>query len=191
MNQRVRIGTCSGPAEAAFVRSVFDAHEIPVVINGEQHASVLGGLGGFVRLDILVDGADAEEASALLADIRAGEHAVADDEMPENVVDDDASADAAGVWAAPESAIADSSAPAFDSRRRKTGAILLLSVLAGFGTAHMSTGAWLRGIAIAIANVVGIWLAATGDRSGGWILFGARFVDMFGALVRVWSRPPG
>lgn len=192
MNHRVRIGTCSGPAEAAFVRSVFDAHEIPVVINGEQHASVLGGLGGFVRLDILVDGEDAEEASALLADIRAGEHAVAEDEVPENVVDDDASADAAGVWAAQEPAIADGAAPAgIDSRRRKTGAILLLSVLAGFGTAHMSTGAWLRGVVIAIANVVGIWLAATGDRSGGWILFGARFVDLFGALVRVWSRPAG
>lgn len=188
MNQRVRIGTCSGPAEAAFVRSVFDAHEIPVVISGEQHASVLGGLGGFVRLDILVDRADEEEANALLADIRAGEHAVPDGEVPENVVDDDASADAAGVWAAPEPVAVDEPA-VFDSRRRKTGAILLLSVLAGFGTAHMSTGAWARGVIIAIANVVGIWLAVQGDRNGGWILFGARFADLFGALLRVWSRP--
>jgi hypothetical protein len=26
---------------------------------------------------------------------------------------------------------------------------------------------------------------------GGWLLFGARFADMFGALWRVWSQPGG
>src|SRR5688572_14135454 len=71
---RVRIGTCSGPAEAALVRTAFEAHDIPVLINAEQHASMLGGLGGaFVPLHIYVDEADADEAAALLRDLRAHE----------------------------------------------------------------------------------------------------------------------
>src|SRR5262245_39573718 len=112
MKNRVRIGTCSGPAEAAFVRSVFDAHELPVIINGEMHASTMGGLAGFVRLDILVSEDDAEEAAALLHDIRAGEHAVSegDDADAEQAApatgtaaeppdpDSDERADAEGVW---------------------------------------------------------------------------------------------
>jgi hypothetical protein len=206
MQRRVRIGTCSGPAEAAFVRSVFDAHELEVVINGEHHASVLGGLGGFVRLDILVDADHEEEAVALLRDIREGAHAVGD-ELPEDedVVDGDARADADGVWdakpvaadathdAAPASAEAARPARAapivFDDRRRRTGAVLLLSTLAGFGAAHMSTGAWARGIALAVANVAAFCLLAAGVPGTAWILFALRFVDMLGALARVWSRP--
>lgn len=70
--RRVRIGTCGGPAEAALVRAALDAHDIPVLINAEQHASMLGGLGGaFVPLHIYVDEADATEAAALLRDLRA------------------------------------------------------------------------------------------------------------------------
>jgi hypothetical protein len=54
----------------------------------------------------------------------------------------------------------------------------------------MSTGAWGRGIAIAALNVVGFVYAVNGDfRLGGWLLFAARFADLFGALWRVWSRP--
>jgi hypothetical protein len=205
MKNRVKIGTCSGPAEAAFVRSVFDAHELPVVINGEMHAQTMGGLGGFVRLDILVDREDADDASALLADIRAGAHAVSEgDELPpvEDQADrarSDERADADGVWnAKPESVAADAALAArsytpttgFDGRRRRTGAVLLLSVLAGFGTAHMSTGAWIRGGLIAVVNIVGIAYAWNGHgHLGGWLLFGARFADMFGALWRVWARP--
>src|SRR4051812_27678358 len=83
MKNRVQIGTCSGPAEAAFVRSVFNAHELPVIINGEMHASAMGGLAGFVPLNILVDEDDAEEAIALLRDIREGAHALSEgDEAP-------------------------------------------------------------------------------------------------------------
>ena len=207
MKNRVSIGTCSGPAEAVFVRSVFDAHELPVVINGEMHASTMGGLGGFVRLDILVDQEDAEEAIALLRDIREGDHAVSEgDELPDDP-DGDERADGDGVWDAkhkigvPEAsptatATASSNAPTpttgFDTRRRRTGIVLLLSVMPGFGTAHMSTGAWGRGAVLAILNVVGIAYAVTGHiTQGGWILFGTRFADLFGALWRVWSRPGG
>jgi len=201
MKNRVNIGTCSGPAEAAFVRSVFDAHELPVVINGEMHASAMGGLAGFVRLYILVDREDAEDAVALLRDIRAGDHAVSEgDELPDDPGGDER-ADADGVWDAKHETGASETLPAapasttttgFDTRRRRTGAVLLLSVIPGFGAAHMSTGAWGRGVVIAVLNVVGIAYAVNGHPGfGGWLMFGMRFVDMFGALWRVWSQPGG
>lgn len=203
MKNRVRIGTCSGPAEAAFVRSVFDAHGLPVVINGEMHAGALGGLGGFVRLDILVAGEDAEEARELLRDIRAGDHALAEGAEPVAEADGDAHADAHGVWdAAPVSAEPSARAEAtpvppvfapttgYDTRRRRTGVALLLTVMPGFGTAHMSTGAWGRGIALALINAAGIGMLASDVRVAGWILFGARLADMFGALWRIWTSPP-
>lgn len=213
MKNRVRIGTCSGPAEAAFVRSVFDAHDLPVIINGEMHASAMGGLAGFVRLDILVDSDDAEDAIALLHDIRAGDHAVSEGDEPaggdraapegDDLGDPgrDERADAEGVWdaqhgiaapKAPPTAPAHTPTSGFDTRRRRTGAVFLLSVVLGFGTAHMSTGAWGRGIAIAALNVVGIMYAVNGDPTlGGWLIVGARFADLFGALWRVWSQPGG
>jgi hypothetical protein len=206
IKQRVKIGTCSGPAEAAFVRSVFDAHDLPVVINGEMHASAMGGLAGFVGLEIFVDAADAEDAIALLHDIRAGEHAVSEhDDLPgsgdgpQEREERDERDDAAGVWdARQDAAVATGAAAAsraaakgFDTRRRSVGAVLLLSVVLGFGTAHMSTGAWGRGLALASLNAVGIALVVGGDPLGGWLLFGGRFVDLFGALLRVWLQPPG
>ena len=207
MKNRVQIGTCSGPAEAAFVRSVFDAHDLPVIINGEMHASVMGGLAGFVPLNILVDEDDAEEAAALLRDIRQGEHAVSEGdehaasegEAPPDDPDRDERDDAAGVWRSPADAAASKAPPAapvftpttgFDTRHRRTGIVLLLAVLVGFGTAHMSTGAWGRGIAIAALNVAGFAYVVNGNfHLGGWLLFVARFVDLLGALWRVWSRP--
>jgi len=212
MNHRVRIGTCSGPAEVAFVRSVFDAHALPVVINGEMHASTMGGLGGFVQLDILVDAEDAEDAVALLRDIRAGDHALSeDDQLPDGAhaasdgddvpegPEGDELADAAGMWNAKQHTGApeiSSSVPGptpvtgFDTRHRRTGVVLLLSVLVGFGTAHMATGAWGRGVVIAAISVAGIAYIVSGHiAEGGWLLFGARFGDLFGALWRVWSQP--
>lgn len=212
MKNRVKIGTCSGPAEAAFVRSVFDAHELPVVINGEMHASAMGGLGGFVQLEIFVDREDAEDALALLNDIRTGDHAVSEgdeltaeasgeaphgDERAEGARSDER-ADADGVWnardeireaGAPPATRAFTPTTGFDTRRRRTGVVLLLSIMAGFGTAHMSTGAWGRGILIAVLQVLSLaYGGATGNlRAAGWILFALRFIDMFGALGRVWS----
>jgi hypothetical protein len=172
-----------------------------VVINGEMHAQVMGGLAGFVRLEILVDQADAEQAIALLRDIREGTHAVAeDDELPgedlapgDEPRDRDERADAAGVWVAerPPRAVASLPGPTtgIDSRRRRTGIVLLLSVMAGFGTAHMATGAWIRGVALAALTIYSICYAVSGHASeAGWLLFGARAGDLVGALWRVWFR---
>ena len=72
---RVMIGTCSGPADAALVKAAFEAHRVPMLINAEQHASMLAGLGGALTpLNIYVEADHAEEAKALLADLRTQDH---------------------------------------------------------------------------------------------------------------------
>ncbi len=113
----MRIGTCTGPADAALVKSAFAAHEIPVLINAEQHASMLGGLGGaMVPLHILVDDTYAEDATALLADIRAKDRDLTTDAEREADAEDDRELAAVAV---------DRS-----ERRRRHGTILVV-VLAG------------------------------------------------------------
>lgn len=181
---RVRIGACSGPVDVALVRSVFEAHGIPIVINAEQHASVLGGLGGtFLPLYIYVDDEHAEEAAALLADLRDRK---ADD--PELAAEDDAEDDAAEDDAA-DDASAGAPADLHAQRRRRTGIALLFGCCVTFGTAHMATGAWFRGLALAGIEGLGLTHLFGGDADlGGVLFFGAIGADVVGALWRARVR---
>ena len=168
---RVRIGVCHGAADAALVRSVFDAHEIAVVIGAENHANLLGGLGdGFLTLDISVDESDAEEAVQLLREIRSEPAATDADEADDEPDQDEA------VWV--EQRV---------DRRRKTGVVLLLAFCVTFGTAHMYTRAWLRGIAIAGVEVIGIRYLGAKPIIGGLLIAAAVVTDLVGALLRVRS----
>ena len=203
MTSRVRIGTCSGPADAALVRSVFEAHGIHVVIGAEHHAGMLGGLGGgFLSLDIIVAEADAEQAVALLQDIREGDHEASDDvaDEPDPGPGDperDERADAEGVWGTyPEKPTPDlpgaaAVGPAVD-RRRRTAIALLLGGVVSFGTAHMYTGAWLRGIVLAGVEILGFTYVFAAPKLAVALCFGARIADTAGAVWRIWSAPkPG
>jgi hypothetical protein len=176
---RVRIGTCSGPADAAFVRSAFDAHQIPIVINAEQHASVLGGLGGaFVPLHIYVDDAHAEDAAALLADLRSR-----DEPDPELAAEEAA--------AAAEDDAGDAPVDLQVERRRRTAIALLLGCCVTFGTAHMSTGAWLRGMALAGLEVLGIMYMVDGNMDlGTLILVACVATDVIGGIWRARTGQP-
>ncbi|HEY5937093.1 MAG TPA: hypothetical protein VIU61_20725 [Kofleriaceae bacterium] len=167
---RVRIGVCHGAADAALVRSVFDAHEIAVVIGAENHANLLGGLGdGFLTLDISVDESYAEEAAELLREIRS--EPVTTESYEANEPDQDEA-----VWV--EQRV---------DRRRKTGVVLLLAFCITFGTAHMYTRAWLRGIALAGLEVIGIRYLGAKPVIGGLLIAAAVVTDLVGALLRVRS----
>ncbi|MEJ7602081.1 MAG: DUF2007 domain-containing protein [Kofleriaceae bacterium] len=162
---RVRIGVCTGAADAALVRSVLSAHEIEVVIGAENHASMLGGLGdGFLTLDISVDERDAEAATTLLGEIRNSP--VASD--PDEDVEGDA------VWV--EQRV---------ERKRRTGVALLLACCVTFGTAHMYTGAWLRGIVLAGLELIGIRYAGPKPVIGAVLIAAAIVCDLVGAMLRV------
>lgn len=203
MDKRARIGTCSGPAEAALVRSVFDAHGIQVLIAAEHHASVLGGLGGaFLRLDILVDEADAEDAAALLVDIRRGDHAATDDDAddasagaPADAARDEAE-DARGVWGRedrprppPRASIVETVA-----RRRSAVVAALLAAVPGFGAAHAYADAWFRAIFLGTVQVMALdrlIQVPPGGRRGVYValLVGGRVLDAVGAALELARRP--
>jgi hypothetical protein len=198
---RVRIGTCSGPAEAALVRAAFEAHGIPIVINAEQHASMLGGLGGaFVPLHIFVREDRAEEAAALLEDLRAHAGEAPADEDGDD--DDGREADGGEGGAddaddaddAEEDAAAGEAAPieVRIARRRCTVAVLLVGFCVTFGTAHMLTGAWLRGLVLAVIEASAIVSRIEGGRGlSMFLIFACIAIDVIGALWRVHAGEPG
>jgi hypothetical protein len=186
---------------------MFSARGIPVVVGAENHSSMLGGLGGsFLSLDIWVAEDDAEEAIALLRDVRdpaAGWHddldeADADDPEAHGELAPDgdetsfstSQADASAALAA--AASPDDARDAFHlriDRRRRTGIALLLGCCITFGTAHMFTRAWLRGIALGALELMGILRVAAGERGGTLAIVGAVAVDVIGAVWRVWTQP--
>lgn len=171
---QVRIGTCSGPADAALVRSVFAAHDLRVFVSGEQHANMLGGMAGtFLSLDIWVAEEDAEEAAALLHEVRNHQPGGDEDEIEESDAE-------------PE----DDHVVHRIDRRRGTGIVILLGVCVTFGTAHMYTRAWLRGMALAGFELFAFRYFAVQPAVAAAMLAGCVAADLIGALVRVRSNRP-
>ena len=178
MADRVRIGTCSGPAEAALVRSLMAAHEIRATIGGEQHASMLGGLGGaMLTLDIWVDADDAEQAAALLADQRVEDRSVslesAEPTAPDPFGDDD--------YAAMEAAVV---------RRRRTGVAVLLATCVTFGTAHLFARSPLRALVLAAVEIAGFSYVHVAPMRGVAMIASAIVADLVGAVRLVRAARP-
>lgn len=168
MSDRVRIGCCANPAEATLLRAFFDAHDVSVTINGEQHAAMLGGLGGaFLSLEIAVDGADAEKARELLAEFRGAAPAM-DEEDDEDEVDD----------------------LSFKLERRKRIAIaIMLACFITFGTGHLSAGAFKRAFALAVFEMLAIReVIVHGAWPGAAMCVAAVLLDMLGSVHVIRAR---
>lgn len=186
MSDRVRIGTCANPADAALVRSVFAAFGLDVLIAAEHHASLLGGVGSnFLSLDIWVDAADADEASALLRDLR------------ENGAHDTGESDADGAGSGDDPEAAGPDADGLDDvcapdevrlrtlRRRRAGVAMLLGCCVTFGSAHMVTGAWKRGFALAMLEIFGFLQIMHGGTLGSLPVIAAIVADLIGAFALI------
>ena len=164
-----------------FLRSMFAARGIPIVVGAEHHASLLGALGSsFLSLDIWVDDEESEEATALLRDLRDrgpdSRGAGAESHPLEGEEDDDDDDDQPG-----------ESVQAQLERRRRTGVVLLLGVFITFGTAHMFTRAWVRGLALAAVQIAGIFQITHGHPAGAVAVAAAVVTDFVGALWRIRS----
>jgi len=161
---------------------MFAARGIAVVIAAEHHASLLGAIGsGFLSLDIWVAAEEAEEAAALLRDLRESDAG-------------DAAADAAGASDGdPADACDDGDdfdVQAYTERRRRTGLAILLACFVTFGTGHMVTGAWLRGVLLAAIETLGIRLLVHGNRIGSALIVATVAADLIGALWRLRAASP-
>ena len=170
MSERVRIGCCANPAEATLLRAFFDAHDVPVTINGEQHAAMLGGLGGaFLALEIAVDSDDAERARELLTEFRAATPAFEDDDD-----DDDDEVDDLSLRL---------------ERRKRIAIAIMLSCFISFGTAHLSAGAFKRAFALALFEMLAIReLVVHGPWPGALMFALAVLADMIGAVQVIRQR---
>jgi hypothetical protein len=186
---RVRIGTCADPADAALIRSVFAARGLGVVIGAEHHASLLGPIGGaFLSLDIWVASEDAEEAIALLRDLREGGPAAGNEVDGDGDGDADASRPDADGEADDDDDDLDHERKVRTEQRRRAGLAILLGCFITFGTAHMVTGAWARGVVLATLEVVGIRYLVLGQKLGTAIILAAVITDLIGALWRLRRR---
>jgi hypothetical protein len=188
---------------------MLSARGIAAVVGAENHSSMLGGLGGgFLSLDIWVAEDDSEEAAALLRDLREPDLGAAsldsvDDDRDRRDLDDDGGdgrdasrrdrcddddGDGDGDGAHGVCAVSDAFHLQID-RRRRTGIALLLGCCITFGTAHMFTRAWLRGIALGALEIVGIVQVAAGHPGATMAIVGAVAVDVIGAVWRIWAAP--
>jgi hypothetical protein len=62
----VRLTTVNDNIEASALKSLLQAHGILCIVQGEQHRSMLGTLGPYIQLHVLVPASELETARALL-----------------------------------------------------------------------------------------------------------------------------
>ncbi|MBP6631039.1 MAG: DUF2007 domain-containing protein [Kofleriaceae bacterium] len=183
---QVIVATCTNLAEAAAVRSLLGAHDIHVVISGEQHQHAFGGLlGTAVSLDVRVAAGAAERATELIAELRRGGGGEDDDALtaealalaPPELAPADADADA--------SADLDPTAAAGQLRRRRTVAALVACTIT-FGTGHAAAGAWLRFMLLAGLEALGLrYLAGGAVGLGASLVVGAVALDIVGSQLEL------
>ena len=182
----MRIGDCRDSAEAALVRAVMDAHGIDVYISGEHHAAMVGLGASAIDQAIWVPAGDADEARALLRELReGGEAALADDEIPADdaSVRDDEVAPGGALVVSGEDTLARL------GRRNRIALALLVGLTVGHGTAHMSTRAWMRGFTLAAIQIVGWFRLGTNVALGVALVLGAIAADLAGALWEILRSP--
>ena len=186
MDDRVWVGTCAGPRDVMLVRSLFSAHDIPLVISGEHHFTLYPWYVGAYRTDVFVGAADAEDAAALLAGSRSGEHTVLDN------FDSAASATEHRADTSSSSGVPPLGAPLHPwsvvptDRWHQAGMALLFGMIAGFGAAHFYyTRAWVRGLALAIIQL-GVTRVLDGQMDVLDLVILARVADVVGALWLFW-----
>lgn len=155
------------------IRSMLSAHGIEAMIPGGGAQAGVAAV-GFVT-HVFVDPEDAEQAAALIAELRTSGPPGEDDDEDAAPGDDEEVAPAAELNVTLE-------------RRTRGGAVVLLAVMIQFGTGHMSTGAWKRGFALAALEIFGIRMLWTGERFGTVIVVGAVVLDLVGAVIRTYRR---
>jgi Putative prokaryotic signal transducing protein len=182
LHDRIRIAVCRDSAEAALVRAVLSGHDIAVYVSGD-HSNLLGLGAAAISRDCWVPRADADEARALIQELReGGPAALADGEIP---VDDTAEREDE---VSPGGALVTSGDDTLArlGKRNRIVLAVMVGMTLGHGTAHMSARAWKRGITLAAIEIVGWRHLAHGNTAiAGALVLGAIVVDLAGAVVTI------
>ncbi len=141
----VRVASAGSNEEASILRSYLEHHGIQVYVQGENHRSMLGMVGAYIDLHIMVPAKAAEEAKTLLEEFHAAEDEgeLADGRGPFRDEDDD-----------DEDDDDESSTRELELRRAVRGA-RMVGLFLPFGTAHMAAGARRPGLVFIAASLAG------------------------------------
>ena len=165
------------------MRAVLTGHDIPVHISGENQAAMVGLGGSGIAQVVWVPREHADEARALIEEMRVGGEAeLADDEIP-----DDDTAEREEVVGS-EAVLVSPGADAITKLNKRNRMFLALATgtIVGHGTAHMSARAWKRGFVLAATQVVGWWTLFVRDaRTGAALVLVTMMIDIIGALLLI------
>lgn len=144
----VRVASSGNNEEASILRSYLEHHGIHVYVQGENHRSMLGMVGAFIDLNIMVPRHDAENACRLLEEFHAAE--VEDDGL-----------ETRGPFRDQDEPADDEDDKAYAQKveiRRIVRGARLIGLFLPFGTVHVAAGARALGVVFILLSVAGIVL---------------------------------
>lgn len=139
--------------EASILRAFLEDHGVFVYLQGENHRALLGQVGAYIPLRLLVPAEQLEEARELVERFRDD---VALEEPPEF-----RGAFRDGGLHADEEEDADEAWKGGPARRREIRAARLVALSVPFGGGHFATGAWAGGLFLATVFAVAVAGAIT------------------------------
>jgi hypothetical protein len=167
----VKVASCGDTVEAGMLRALLEDQGVFCYVQGENHRSMLGMVGSYIDINLLVPADAAEQARELIEDFRSEAEPVLDDD--EQMV----------VPAEPDGLV-DMDRPGRHADKKATVA-LGLSVLFGLGTGHFYVRAPVRGFLLLAAQIAGIVIVGTAPIAGAVLHFGTRLLDAIGSVMRL------
>lgn len=146
----VKLCSAGDNAEASIIRGYLEDAGITVYVQGENHRSMLGMVGAYIELNILVPESDHEQAKEMMKAFVAADP-------------DDALGELEGPYRDDFEEEDDEDEHALnDAIKRRTRGVRMVGFMFPFGGAHFAAGAPIRGLILAGFCVLGIALVATG-----------------------------
>lgn len=190
----VSVGRCYSMAEAMMIRSLLGARGIEAIIPG-LGLGALAATTGFSS-QVLVPREHAEEAAALLVELREGqsESALAEAQEGEPSLaetqegdsslaeEDEATEEVSSALTAPD--------PLEQAaRRRRVAATIGICLCLPLGAGHLLNGAPLRALGLALVQLLALRSLATGHPLAGLVFGAAQLTDLIGGSMLAWRRP--
>lgn len=189
----VSVGRCYSMAEAMMIRSLLGARGIEAIIPG-LGLGALAATTGFSS-QVLVPREHAEEAAALLVELREGQSesalAEAQEGEPSLAETQEGDSSLAEEDQATEASSALTTADPLEqaARRRRVAATLGIGLFLPFGTGHLLNGAPLRALGLALVQMLALRSLATGNPLAGLVIGAVLLTDLIGGSMLAWRGP--
>jgi len=151
-NDLVIIGDCANEIEAKLLKGYFESNDIFCHIQGESHRALMGMMGGFIHLNIMVPENQAEEAKMLLDDFRSHDSQFTELEIPI----DEIIPKTKETPTTPKKPVTRYKPLAQENSRKRLGIAMLLALFVTFGTGHLYVRETFTFIVLALLQVTGI-----------------------------------